>query len=171
MDRQHDDHQLAERTEKTFRSYVAYRVGEITTEFDPYKDVAYLHSDQNAADLISRGGTVSDMKVVIDGPEYLRLPPESWPRTPENVPVKPRDPERKRFYSRNTHTLARKVNAWVSKSAPIIGATKFSSWNMNISIRVVRSCITCRRHRGKPVYQNMADFIRMSPCSPSFTTT
>ncbi|XP_011670916.2 uncharacterized protein LOC100893156 [Strongylocentrotus purpuratus] len=272
---------------KTFRSYVAHRVGEITSEFDPYRDIAYVPSDQNAVDLISRGGVVTDMQEVIKGPKYLRLPPHSWPRTPENVPVKPGDPERKKFHSRNTKTLSVTVNA-VSKNSPIVDATKFSSWSklqmvtarvlslkelprnqwlkqflrqisewpsqrmikecvckldpffdedsevyrvggrlgrappsydirhpyllpkkshisfllvcdrhlhalhgghlrtanevrkkywivgdMKIARRVVRCCITCRRHRGKPTHQRMADLpeFRVSPCSPPFKTT
>lgn len=290
---------------KAFRSYVACRVGEITTEFDPYRDVAYVPTGQNAADLISRGGTISDMKAIIKGPEYLRLSPESWPKTPENVPVKQGDPERKKFHSRNSHTLALRVNA-VSKNTPFLDETKFSSWtrlqmvtarvlslkelpkkqwmkqlvkqiaawpsqqmlkeaelywirqaqktidfqdphvlkldpffdedskayrvggrlsraplsldnrhpyllpknshisllfvrdrhahalhggylrtaievrkrfwiigDVNISRRVVRSCIICRRHRGIPVQQKMADLpeFRVSPCSPPFKTT
>ena len=71
---------------KSFRSYVAYRVGEITSEFDPYRDIAYVPTDQNVIDLVSRGGTAAGMKRVIEGPEYLKLPPASWPKTPENVP-------------------------------------------------------------------------------------
>ncbi|XP_064648748.1 uncharacterized protein LOC135500961 [Lineus longissimus] len=42
---------------KSFRSYVACRVGEISTDFDPVKDIAYIPTDQNIADLISRGVT------------------------------------------------------------------------------------------------------------------
>ncbi|XP_063971215.1 uncharacterized protein LOC135157940 [Lytechinus pictus] len=113
---------------KTFRSYVAHRVGEITSEFDPYSDIAYVPTDENAADLISRGGDVTDMQEVIDGPGFLRLPPQSWPKTPENILVKPGDPERKKFHSRNSKTFALSVNA-VSKNSPIADATKFSSWS------------------------------------------
>ncbi|XP_071799964.1 uncharacterized protein [Asterias amurensis] len=70
---------------KSFRSYVAYRVGEITSEFDPVKDIAYVPSDLNVIDLVSRGGTAAEMRQVIEGPGYLKLPPASWPKTPENT--------------------------------------------------------------------------------------
>lgn len=91
MDRQYDCHQLIKGPLKSFRSYVAYRVGEITSEFDPVNDVAYVPSAQNAIDLVSRGGTAAAMEKVIDGPEYLKLPPESWPKTPTNVPIRADD--------------------------------------------------------------------------------
>ena len=112
---------------KSFRSYVAYRVGEITTEFDPIKDIAHVPSDQNIIDIVSRGGTVNDMKRVIKGPDYLRLPPVSWPKTPTNIKVDPEDGEQKKFHVRNAKTLALKVNP-VHEFQPIVDATKFSSW-------------------------------------------
>ncbi|XP_072048879.1 uncharacterized protein [Amphiura filiformis] len=112
---------------KSFRSYVAYRVGEITSEFDPVTDVAYVPTDQNAIDLVSRGGTATAMKQVVEGPEYLKQPPASWPKTPTNIPVQPEDEEQKKFHVRNAKTLAVKVNK-VSESSPILDATKFSSW-------------------------------------------
>ena len=45
--------------------------------------------------------------------------------------------------------------------------------DMTLAKRVVRSCVTCRRHRGKPVRQRMADLpeFRVTPCSPPFKTT
>ena len=112
---------------KSFRAYVAYRVGEITSRFDPIKDIAYVPSTQNTIDLVSRGGTTTEMKRVIDGPEYLKLPPSLWPKTPENVPTDPKDDERKKFHIRNAKTLALSINV-ACKTAPIIEASKFSSW-------------------------------------------
>ncbi|XP_033097517.1 uncharacterized protein LOC117101626 [Anneissia japonica] len=43
----------------------------------------------------------------------------------------------------------------------------------NISKVVVRQCIICRRHKGKPIEQRMADLpdFRVNPCSPPFKTT
>ncbi|PIK52052.1 hypothetical protein BSL78_11065 [Apostichopus japonicus] len=112
---------------KAFRSYVAYRVGEITTEFDPIKDIRHVSSDQNVIDLVSRGGKAIEMKKVIEGPEYLRLPPASWPQTPTNVPVDPADEEQKRFHVRNAKVLSLRVTA-ASKPSPIVNPTNFSSW-------------------------------------------
>ncbi|XP_063962448.1 uncharacterized protein LOC135155912 [Lytechinus pictus] len=112
---------------KSFRSYVAYRVGEITTEFDPIKDIAYVPSDQNVIDLVSRGGTANEMRRVIEGPVYLKQSPTFWPKTPENVPVSLGDEEQKKFHVRNAKTLALRINV-VSKPSPIVDSTKFSSW-------------------------------------------
>ncbi|XP_072178154.1 uncharacterized protein [Diadema setosum] len=102
--------------------------GEITADFDPFTDVSYVPTDQNVIDIVSRGGTASDMMKVIDGPMYLRLPPESWPKTPENVPVKPGDPERKRFHFRNAKTLSM-MSRTTSESAAILDVSKFSKWS------------------------------------------
>jgi hypothetical protein len=55
---------------KLFRSYVACRVGEINTDVDPIKDIAYVPTDQNIIDLVSRGVAVDQMLKVIDGPAY-----------------------------------------------------------------------------------------------------
>eukprot|EP00057_Strongylocentrotus_purpuratus_P005403 XP_003730892.1 PREDICTED: uncharacterized protein LOC100888831 [Strongylocentrotus purpuratus] len=112
---------------KSFRAFVAYRVGEITTRFDPIMDIAYVPSAQNASDLVSRGGTAAEMKRVIDGPDYLKLHPSLWPKTPENVPTDPKDTERKKFHTRNAKSFALSVSA-VCKASPIIEASKFSSW-------------------------------------------
>ncbi|XP_041471192.1 uncharacterized protein LOC121420595 [Lytechinus variegatus] len=112
---------------KSFRAYVAYRVGEITTRFDPISDVAYVPSAQNAIDLVSRGGTASEMKRVIDGPEFLKLSPSMWPKTPENIPTDPKDKEKKKFHVRNAKTYALGVKM-EDKTKPILDATKYSNW-------------------------------------------
>ena len=67
---------------KSFHSYVACRVGEITTEFNPNKDIAYVPSDQNIIDLVSRGCDANAMKKVIDGSQVLKHPPAYWLETP-----------------------------------------------------------------------------------------
>ena len=120
---------------KSFRSYVAYRVGEITSEFDPVKDIAYVPSDLNVIDLVSRGGTAAEMRQVIEGPGYLKLPPASWPKTPENIPVDPEDGEQKKFHVRNAKTLALGVN--VVSDPPIVDATQISSWSILKMVRML----------------------------------
>ncbi|XP_071948926.1 uncharacterized protein [Antedon mediterranea] len=112
---------------KSFRSYVAYRVGEITSEFDPIKDIAFVQSDQHTIDIVSRGGNIDDMKQVIDGPGFLRSPPISWPKTPTNVQVAPEDGEQKKFHVRNANTLTLKIKA-IPEFERILDPTKFSSW-------------------------------------------
>ena len=49
---------------KSFRSFVACRVGEITYDFDPITDIAYVPSGQNVIDLVSRGVDVSQLQKV-----------------------------------------------------------------------------------------------------------
>ncbi|XP_064643563.1 uncharacterized protein LOC135497662 [Lineus longissimus] len=108
---------------KSFRSYVACRVGEITTDFDPVKDIAYVPTDQNIADLISRGVTADRAMDVIKGPDYLRLPPSDWPHTPE-VNIDHEDKELKKFHVQNAKVLAFNVTT----PQPVIDPTTFSSW-------------------------------------------
>ena len=112
---------------KSYRSFVAYRVGEITSEFDPYRDVAFVPSDQNVIDPVSRGCTAEEMMRVVEGPAYLKQPPECWPKTPKDEPTVTADPEKKKFHVRNAKTFALKLDA-VSQSAPMIDPSRFSSW-------------------------------------------
>ncbi|XP_071509981.1 uncharacterized protein [Diadema antillarum] len=112
---------------KSFRSFVAYRVGEITSEFDPHQDIAYVPTDQNVIDVVSRGTTAEGMLEVIKGPTYLKQPPESWPKTPQNIHDDTSDPERKKFHVRNAKTLTLKVNA-VAHTTAIVDPTSFSNW-------------------------------------------
>ena len=242
------------------------------------------------------------MQKVIDGPEYLRLPPKFWPMTPKNVPLDPDDTEQKKFCKRNAQILAVKLcdtksfvdperfSSWsrlILVTARILSlkdlpkkewlkqlATQICQWpsrerrkgaelywircaqryldfedphiaklnpffdvdeqvfrvggritrapisydvchpyllpkknhisllivqekhrhalhgghlrtaaevrrnywligDINVSRQVIRHCTTCRRHRGKPVEQRMADLpdFRVTPCSPPFKTT
>ncbi|KAJ8043470.1 hypothetical protein HOLleu_10565 [Holothuria leucospilota] len=45
--------------------------------------------------------------------------------------------------------------------------------HVNLSRKIVRDCITCKRFRGKPVQQKMASLqqFRVKPCTPPFQTT
>jgi hypothetical protein len=108
---------------KSFKSYVACRVGEITTDFDPIKDIAYVPTDQNIIDLVSRGVAVDQMLKVIDGPAYLRQPLSCWPQPPKNTRVSNEDVELKKFHVRNAKVQA--LNIAVAEH--IMEPTKFSS--------------------------------------------
>ena len=111
---------------KAFRSYVAYRIGEITTEFDP-DDIAYVPTELNVIDLVSRGCTVDEMQKVIDGPVYLRQPPAQWPKTPDDIRMDNDDAELKKFHVRNAKVLALKLQP-ESPEQPIMNPADFSSW-------------------------------------------
>ena len=109
---------------KTFRSYVAYRVGEITTEFDPMEDINFVRSEQNVIDLVSRGGTAAEMIEVIKGPAYLKLAPEAWPVAPRNVCTDLEDAERKKFRTRNARIFAVRLG----QAEPFLDPERVSSW-------------------------------------------
>ena len=110
---------------KSFRPYVACRVGEITTDFDPNKDIAYVPSGLNIIDLFSRGVGPDEMLKVIDGPSFLQEPPVSWPETPINISVDRGDVEQKKFHVRNAKVLA----VSLTKDKPFVDPKKFSSWS------------------------------------------
>lgn len=115
---------------KSYRSYVACRVGEITTEFDPIHEIAYVPTDKNVIDLISRGCNAGEMKSVIQGPEYLRQPPAYWPEMPKIVPNDKEDSELKKFYTRNAKVLTAKLES----AEPIVEPTRFSSWSRLVMV-------------------------------------
>ncbi|XP_041457508.1 uncharacterized protein LOC121409664 [Lytechinus variegatus] len=45
--------------------------------------------------------------------------------------------------------------------------------DISLARHVVRNCVTCKRYKGKPVQQRMADLpsFRVTPCAPPFKTT
>ena len=86
------------------------RVGEITYYFHPVADIADVPSRQNVSDFVCHGIDV--------------IPPVYWHTTPENVPVDNDDAKQKNFRVRNAKVL--KLN--VTRLAPIVVPTKFSSW-------------------------------------------
>jgi len=111
---------------KSFRSYVACRVGEITSEFNAFNDIAHVPTDKNVIDHVSRGVSVEKMQEVIDGPSFLRQPPRYWPEMPENLKVDCDDIELKAFHTRNAKVLATSVKQNLDN--PIIDPADFSSW-------------------------------------------
>ncbi|XP_064642814.1 uncharacterized protein LOC135497060 [Lineus longissimus] len=112
---------------KSFRFYVACRVGEITSDFNPFTDIVHMPTDENVIDLVSRGVNAENMQKVIDGPVYLCQPPSHWPTTPQNIKLDSDDDELKRFHVRNAKVLAVKITRGFPKE-PIMNPTDFSSW-------------------------------------------
>ena len=86
------------------------RVGEITYYFHPVADIAYVPSRQNVSYFVCHGIDV--------------IPPVYWHTSPENVPVDNDDAKQKNFRVRN----AKVVKLDVTRLAPIVVPTKFSSW-------------------------------------------
>ena len=60
---------------------------------------------------------------VIEGPEFLKRPPEEWPITPKNIQLTD-DNELKKFRVRNAHSFAAKLT-----DAPFVDPKQFSSWS------------------------------------------
>ncbi|XP_014675991.1 PREDICTED: uncharacterized protein LOC106815968 [Priapulus caudatus] len=130
---------------KSFRSYVACRVGEITADFDPNDDISYVPTDQNTIDLVSRGVNATEMQKVIDGPTFLKKPPAYWPETPKNVPVDREDTELKKFHVRNAKVLTLQL----SKAEPVVDPKKFSSWSRLVMVTArILSLKDCPRASG-----------------------
>ena len=83
------------------------RVGEITNDFGPVGDTAYVPSGQNVSDFVC----------------HTAIPPVYSHTTPKNVPVDNDDAKQKNVHVRNAKVL--KLN--VTRLAPIVDPTKFSS--------------------------------------------
>ena len=67
---------------KDFRAFVANRVGEIQMFSDP-QQWQHVSTEQNLADLVSRGVNVEDLKenaLWWNGPDWLLKDEDNWPR-------------------------------------------------------------------------------------------
>jgi hypothetical protein len=71
------------RTAKSFKAFVAHRVGEIHTHTEP-RQWLHVPTAQNPADVGTRSITASELKDCFlwwEGPEFLKLPVTEWPKT------------------------------------------------------------------------------------------
>ena len=71
------------RTAKSFKAFVAHRVGEIHTHTEP-RQWLHVPTAQNPADVGTRSITAAelkDCKLWWEGPEFLKLPIHEWPKT------------------------------------------------------------------------------------------
>jgi hypothetical protein len=74
--------------ERTFLAFVANRVGEIQMFSDP-QQWQHVSTEQNPADLISRGINAEDLKdnsLWWNGPDWLLKDEDNWPRVADNSP-------------------------------------------------------------------------------------
>ena len=65
-------------------TYTGHRVSDITKFSEP-EQWRYVPTDENPADILSRGSLVRDLipnKLWWEGPEWLKLPKENWPDVP-----------------------------------------------------------------------------------------
>ena len=100
----------------TLKAFVGVRVTEIQSTWEP-SCWRFVPTDLNPADDLSRGIAAEDIHGRWEtGPDFLKKPPEDWPKDP-NPPVI-EDPERK----------ASRFLGLVSKVQPIVDSSNFSSW-------------------------------------------
>lgn len=109
---------------RQYKSFVANRVAEIQSQTDP-SDWRHIPGEYNVADKVSRGVSVKDLKGAWkDGPAFLRLPEEEWPKCIPKADVIEIDKEKKK---ESTVLLTRGVEG-------AIDCKKFSSWRNLIRV-------------------------------------
>ncbi|PIK60776.1 hypothetical protein BSL78_02256 [Apostichopus japonicus] len=109
---------------RQYKSFVANRVAEIQSQTDP-SDWRHIPGEHNVADKVSRGVSVKDLKGAWkDGPAFLRLPEEEWPKCIPKADVIEIDKEKKK---ESTVLLTRGVEG-------AIDYKKFSSWRNLIRV-------------------------------------
>ena len=100
----------------TLKAFVGVRVTEIQSTWEP-SCWRFVPTDLNPADDLSRGIAAEDIHGRWEtGPDFLKKPPEDWPKDP-NPPVI-EDPERK----------ASRFLGLVSKAQTIVDSSNYSSW-------------------------------------------
>ena len=125
---------------RSFKPFVAHRVGKIQTEFSP-SQWRHVPSKQNPADLISRGcnvGNLIDNEWWWHGPKYLFDDIAKWPVTSiQENDCKMKKSKNSSFYARNVTTIEVK---W--KLSP----DRFSSWKrlLNVQAFVYRFIENCK---------------------------
>ena len=102
-----------------YKPFVKNKIIEIQDTL-PVNKWSYIPSKQNkAADAISKGCNKSQLQMIIDGPEILRIPEKQWPDMPINC------------YSKEKYELKRNeiTVAMIEVKPPIINIRRFSSWS------------------------------------------
>ncbi|XP_033111024.1 uncharacterized protein LOC117112079 [Anneissia japonica] len=104
---------------RLYKSFVANKVAEIQNKTDP-ADWRHIPGEHNIADQVSRGIKVKDLEHDWkNGPAFLKLPEEQWPKSIPKADVKELDKEKKK---EKTILI---VNAEDKKA---IDCKKYSSW-------------------------------------------
>ena len=124
---------------RSFKPFVSSRVGEIQSNTDP-SQWRHIPGEVNVADDVSRGIRVEELNGRwSNGPEFLILPEEFWPREAMEA-VSEEDMERRQV----------KAVYEVKKVEQIINPEKFSSWRklIRVTARIQRLAkkIRLRKH-------------------------
>jgi hypothetical protein len=123
-----------------WKTYVANRVSEIHELISP-ECWSYIPTDQNPADVTSRGSTISDLienELWWKGPTWLRKNQEEWPKFQVNI-----NHEKVELEAKSIKTFA--VNIQSDSQFDLF--TRFSSFTklVNIVAVILRFYKTCKR--------------------------
>ena len=109
---------------KDFRAFVANRVGEIQMFSDP-QQWQHVATEQNPADLVSRGVNVEDLKenaLWWNGPDWLLKKEDNWPRvSDDNPPTEMKESRKPTVLA--SHSLSRRMEI-KPKSVLILDASR-----------------------------------------------
>ncbi|XP_071088959.1 uncharacterized protein [Haliotis cracherodii] len=122
---------------RQWKSFVANRVAEIQSQSDP-TDWFHIPGEYNVADKVSRGVPIGDLTGDWrDGPIFLQMPKEQWPKSNPKADCDKVEKERKR----------EKTVLIVSETERVIDARKFSRWRRLIRVTsyLQRFINNCRR--------------------------
>ncbi|XP_065174407.1 uncharacterized protein LOC135804458 [Sycon ciliatum] len=137
---------------RSYKAFVANRVSEIHNQSQP-SQWHHVPTDQNPADVVSRGTTVPnlDTTVWLNGPAFLQQEPEKWPMG--TAPAYPQSEARKEekkvsAVSSGTTVSLLQVIANVDDSSPL-HANRFINWARGVRLwaRVLRFGENCRRQK------------------------
>ena len=127
---------------RNFRAFVANRVGEIQSATSP-SQWKYVSGKENAADVPTRGCSVSDLscnKLWWEGPAFLKLPIEEWPENKID--------EVENVEERRSVTFLSRIMTGVDKDWRL-SPCRFSSWSRLVRVLayVQRFITNCRRKK------------------------
>lgn len=136
--------------------FVANRVVEIQKSKDT--EIGFVRTDQNPADLASRGLTLSQLKTSVlwwQGPWWLRASSTEWPHQPTHI----RD--RRQFYTEEEVV----VNAAAAQPSPeyVVDPKEYSSYNRLLvaTIGALRAVVRWRQLINRPTPKYLAYLNRM----------
>ena len=112
---------------RTFKTFVATRVGEIQSNTDPSK-WRHISGEDNIADVLSRGLKASELNGSWEnGPDFLRQQRQQWP---EEVKVESSSPDADFEKERRRETMVLAA----SQSCDVVDYKRFSSWRKLVRV-------------------------------------
>ena len=126
---------------KDFRAFVANRVGEIQMFTDP-QQWQHVPTDQNPADLVSRGVSVEELKenrLWWNGPIWLLEEQDSWPKVDETIQQEAKE-RKKTTVLASRFTPVKPEDQQIPADGWRLSPSRYSSWIrlVRVQARVVR---------------------------------